>query len=183
MQSLLWSSAQPLHSQRQMPQEAKARQLRILQRIRPLESTRSIEMPLTHPESRTGPNGTPMPSASATRQSAVGTDTVSPTRRSSGRTQPVFMRVVASFGAALLALSVATTTQFTGTSTAEAAQKSVKKSTAKQAKKSKRTRKKARSGTRYNFGSWDRDTTYEGYCDNSYRIGIPTVSCQDFRRH
>lgn len=96
----------------------------------------------------------------------------------------MFKRVVASFGAALLALSVATTTQFAGATTAEAAQKSAKKSTEKQArKKSKRVRKKPRGGTRYNFGTWDRDTTYEGYCDNSYRIGIPTVSCQDFHRH
>ena len=96
----------------------------------------------------------------------------------------MFKRVVASFGAGLLVLTVAATTQFAGTTTAEAAQKSAKKSTEKQArKKSKRVRKRARSRTKYNFGTWERDTTYEGYCDNSYRIGIPTVSCQDFNRH
>lgn len=123
-----------------------------------------------------------MPNVSAIRQSAGGTDTGSQTRQFTGRSRSAFKRVVASFFAALLALGVATTTQFAGMTTAEAAQKSAKKSAEKRATKSKRVRKKTRSGTRYNFGTWDRDTTYEGYCDNSYRIGIPTVSCQDFRR-
>ncbi len=71
-----------------------------------------------------------------------------------------------------------------GVTPVDAAQKHYKKKSAQQyAKRKKLQRRQRRGGVRYNFGTWERDTTYEGYCDNSYRLGIPTVSCQNFRHY
>ncbi len=85
---------------------------------------------------------------------------------------------------ALIALVAAAFVPAAGVTPVDAAQKHYKKKSAQQhAKRKKLRRAKRRGGVRYNFGTWERDTTYEGYCDNSYRLGIPTVSCQNFRHY
>ena len=85
---------------------------------------------------------------------------------------------------AMIALVAAAFVPAAGVTAVEAAQKHYKKKSAQQyAKRKKLKRPQRRSGVRYNFGTWERDTTYEGYCDNSHYLGIPTVSCRNFRHY